>query len=405
MSTSPSDSCRAGTLFAAFALLALGSGCDQGNSTQAQLQQKSAPPIVAVSQPIAREIVEWDEYTGRFDAVETVEMRARVSGHLTEVLFKDGQRVKQGDLLFVIDRRPFERALEQAQAELFAANTKVENANLDIIRGKPLVERKIISDKTFDDRMSIVRDAQAAVKVAEAKVRSAELDLSFTRIDSPITGRISRTLVTAGNWISAGSVSGATLLTTIVSEDPIYIYFDVSENNYIKYKRLAERGVAAGAAEPGAPVEIGLPDERGFPHRGRLDFLDNRLDQGTATLRARAVIANAAGLFSPGLFARVRVTGTAPYAALLLPDEAIGTDQTNKFVYAVGEDGSVSRRNVRLGPMHEGMRVVRVGLAPADWVIVRGLQRARPGGKVTPQRERLLLSGTPADRSITKAQE
>jgi RND family efflux transporter MFP subunit len=405
MPTSTCDSCRLGTLLAAFALLALGSGCDQGNSTQAPSQQKAAPPTVAVSQPIQREIVEWDEYTGRFDAVETVEIRARVSGHLTEVLFKDGQRVKQRDLLFVIDRRPFERALEQAQAELFAANTKVENANLDIIRGKPLVERKIISDKTFDDRMSIVRDAQAAVKVAEAKVRSAELDLSFTRIDSPITGRISRTLVTAGNWISAGSVSGATLLTTIVSEDPIYIYFDVSENNYIKYKRLAERGVAAGAAEPGAPVEIGLPDERGFPHQARLDFLDNRLDQGTATLRARAVIANTAGLFSPGLFARVRVTGTAPYAAVLLPDEAIGTDQTNKFVYVVGEDGSVTRRNVKLGPLHEGMRVVREGIASADWVIVRGLQRARPGGKVTPQREGLLLSGTPNSRPIVKAQE
>jgi len=405
MPTSPCDSCRVGTLLAAFALLVLGSGCDQGNTTQARAQQKAAPPIVAVSQPIEREIVEWDEYTGRFDAVETVEIRAGVSGHLTEVLFKDGQRVKQGDLLFVIDRRPFERALEQAQAELFAANTKVENANLDIIRGKPLVERKIISDKTFDDRMSIVRDAQAAVKVAEARVRSAELDLSFTRIASPITGRISRTLVTAGNWISAGSVSGATLLTTIVSEDPIYIYFDVSENNYIKYRRLAERGVAAGAAEVGAPVEIGLPDERGFPHKARLDFLDNRLDQGTATLRARAVIANPAGLFSPGLFARVRVTGTAPYAAVLLPDEAIGTDQTNKFIYAVGADGIVTRRNVKLGPMHEGMRVVREGVAAEDWVIVRGLQRARPGGKVTPQRQMPAPSAAPAGRPIAKAQE
>jgi multidrug efflux system membrane fusion protein len=405
MPKSTCDGCRASGLVAAFALLALGSGCDQGNSTQAQPQPKAAPPAVAVSQPAAREIVEWDEYTGRFDAVETVEMRARVSGHLTEVLFKDGQRVKQGDVLFVIDRRPFERALEQAQAELFAANTKVENANLDIIRGKPLVERKIISDKTFDDRMSIVRDAQAAVKVAEARVRSAELDLSFTRIASPITGRISRTLVTAGNWISAGSVSGATLLTTIVSEDPIYIYFDVSENNYIKYRRLAERGVAAGAAEVGAPVEIGLPDERGFPHKARLDFLDNRLDQGTATLRARAVIANPAGLFSPGLFARVRVTGTAPYAAVLLPDEAIGTDQTNKFIYAVGADGIVTRRNVKLGPMHEGMRVVREGVAAEDWVIVRGLQRARPGGKVTPQRQMPAPAAAPAGRPIAKAQE
>jgi multidrug efflux system membrane fusion protein len=399
------DSCRAGTLVAAIALLGLGAGCDQGNSTQAQPQPKSAPPTVAVSQPVQREIVEWDEYTGRFDAVATVEMRARVSGHLTEVRFKDGQRVKQGDLLFVIDQRPFERALEQAQAELFAATTKVENASLDIVRGKPLVERKIISDKTFDDRMSIVRDAQATVKVAEAKVRSAELDLSFTSIDSPITGRISRTLVTAGNWISAGSVSGATLLTTIVSQDPIYIYFDVSENNYIKYKRLAERGVGAGAADLGAPVEIALPDEHGFPHKARLDFLDNRLDQGTATLRARAVLANPAELFSPGLFARVRVTGTAPYAAVLLPDEAIGTDQTNKFVFVVGEDGTVARRDVKLGPLYEGMRVVREGVAAEEWVIVRGLQRARPGGKVTPKREAPTLSGALAAKPVVKAQE
>src|SRR5262245_39971329 len=280
-------------------------GCDQGQPQASQQKAGPPAPVVTVSKPVQRGIVEWDEYTGRFDATETVEIRARVSGHLTDVRFKDGQLVKQGDVLFAIDPRPFERALEQAQAELFAAKTKVENANLDVVRGRPLIERKIISDKTFDDRMALVRDAEAAVKVAEAKVKSAELDLSFATMTAPISGRISRTLVTADNWISAGSVAGATLLTTIVSQDPIYIYFDVSENNYIKYKRLAERGVAAGAAEPGAPVEIGLPDERGFPHRGRLDFLDNRLDQGTATLRARAVIANAAGLFSPGLFARV----------------------------------------------------------------------------------------------------
>src|SRR5437773_5723861 len=193
------DGCRSSMLVAAMLLSAAGAGCDQGSTTQAQQKAAPPPPGVTVSKPLRREIVEWDEYTGRFDAVEIVEVRARVSGHLNEVRFKDGQLVKQGDLLFVIDPRPFERALEQARAELFAATTKVENANLDIVRGKPLVERKIISDKTFDDRMSIVRDAQAAVKVAEAKVRSAELDLSFTSMDSPITRRISRTLVTAGN--------------------------------------------------------------------------------------------------------------------------------------------------------------------------------------------------------------
>jgi RND family efflux transporter MFP subunit len=396
---------RASLGLAAAVLAALTAACDQGQP-QAAKEQAAPPPAVSVSQPVQREIVEWDEYTGRFDATQTVEIRARVSGYLNEVRFKDGQEVKQGDLLFGIDPRPFERALEQARAELFAASTKVENANLDVARGQPLIERKIISDKSFDDRMSLLRDAQAAVKVTEAKVKSAELDLSFSTVAAPISGRIGRTMVTAGNWVSAGSVSGATLLTTIVSQDPIYIYFDVNENNYIKYKRLAERGVTAGAADVGAPVEVALPDERGFPHKGLLDFLDNRLDQGTGTLRARAVLANKAGLFSPGLFGRVRVTGTPSYVALLLPDEAIGTDQTNKYVLVVGADSTVERRKVRLGPLVDGLRVVRDGLAGEDWVVTRGLQRARSGGKVAPKREAIELSAAAqAKGDQGKAQE
>lgn len=369
--------------------------CDQ-SQPQASPKTVAPAPVVSVAQPLQREMVEWDEYTGRFDAVQTVEIRARVSGYLNEVRFKDGQLVKHGDVLFAIDPRPFERALEQAKAELFAATTKVENANLDVARGQPLIERKIISDKTFDDRMSLLRDAQAAVKVSEAKVKSAELDLSFATMSAPISGRISRTLVTAGNWISAGSVSGATVLTTIVSQDPIHIYFDVSENNYIKYKRLAARGVSAGAAEVGAAVEVALPDETGFPHKGKLDFLDNRLDQGTGTLRARAVLSNKSDLFSPGLFARVRVTGTPSYAALLLPDEALATDQTQKYVYVVADDGIVSRRNVVLGPLEAGLRVVREGLSSKDWVVVRGLQRARPGIKVERKQMSIALSPSPA---------
>jgi RND family efflux transporter MFP subunit len=401
------DGRRAGVLVVAMAMAAAVAGCDQAATTQAQPQQKGAapPPSVTVSQPLQREIVEWDEYTGRFDATETVEVRARVSGYLTEVHFKDGQSVKQGDLLFVIDPRPFERTLEQAQAELLQAQVKAQNVNLDVVRGKPLLERRIISEKTFDDRESLVREAQAAIKVAEAKVRTAELELSFTRMTSPITGRISRTLVTAGNWVSAGGTANATLLTTIVSQDPIYVYFDVSENNYIKYKRLAEKGVGSGAADLGAPVELALPDERGFPHKARIDFLDNRLDQGTGTLRARAVMPNGAGLFSPGLFARVRVTGTAPYTAILLSDEAIGTDQTNKYVYIVAEDGTVVRRNVKLGPLAEGLRVVREGVAADDWVITRGLHRARPGQKVSPKREALLTGATAEADAAKKAKE
>ena len=372
---------RLGMLSCAAALAMPLAGCDQGQPQASQQKIGPPAPTVTVSKPAQRQIIEWDEYTGRFDAVQMVEIRARVSGYLNEVRFKDGQQVKQGDILFTIDPRPFERALEQARAELFAAKTKVENANLDVARGQPLIERKIISDKTFDDRMSLLRDAQAAVKVSEAKVKSAELDLSFATIAAPISGGIGRTLVTAGNWISAGSVAGTTLLTTIVSQDPIYVYFDVNENNYIKYRRLAERGVA-GAAGIGALVEVALADERGFPHKGQLDFLDNRIDQGTGTLRARAVLSNKAGLFSPGLFGRVRVTGSPSYAGLLVPDEAIGTDQTNKYVFVVGEDGIVARRNVRLGPLVEGLRVVREGVGADDWVITKGLQRARPGLKV-----------------------
>jgi RND family efflux transporter MFP subunit len=364
---------------------ALAAGCDSGASPQQQ-KGPAALPSVTAGMPVRREIVEWDEYTGRFDSIETVEIRARVSGYLNEVHFKDGQTVKQGDLLFVIDPRPFERTLEQAQAELLQATTRVENANLDVTRGRPLLERRVISEKTFDDRENLVRDAQAAVKVAEAKVKTAELDRSFTRITSPLSGRISRNMASVGNWISAGGTANVTLLTTIVSQDPIHIYFDVSENNYIKYKRLAERGEGAGAADVGATVEIALPDERGYPNKGTLDFLDNRLDQGTGTLRARAVVNNKSGLFSPGLFARVRVTGSAKYTALLLPEEAIGTDQTNKYVYVVGDDGIVSRRNVQLGPTIEGLRVVREGVAANEWLITKGMQRARPGQSVAANR-------------------
>ena len=380
-------------MVAALAASALAAGCDQPGATPQQQQKgPTALPSVTVSKPLRREVVEWDEYTGRFDSIETVEIRARVSGYLNEVHFKDGQTVKQGDLLFVIDPRPFERTLDQASAELEQANTRVKNASLDVTRGQPLLERRIISEKSFDDRENLVREAQAQVKVAEAKVKTAELDLSFTRITSPLTGRISRNQVSIGNWVSAGGTSSSTLLSTIVSQDPIHIYFDVSENNYIKYKRLAERGEGAGAADVGATVEIALPDERGYPHKGKLDFLDNRLDQGTGTLRARAVVNNKSGLFSPGLFARVRVTGAAPYAAVLLPDEAIGSDQTNKFVYAVDADGTVARRTVKLGPLHEGFRVVREGLQPDEWVITKGRQRARPGIKVAPNRVALTMS-------------
>jgi len=353
----------------------------------------AAPPEVTVSQPVGRRVIEWDEYTGRFDAVEAVEVRARVSGYLTEVKFTDGENVKAGELLFLIDPRPFERALDQAKAQLDQAKVSVSNASLDVARGRPLLQRDYISKKTFDDRENLVREAEAAVKVAEARVKAAELELSFCRITAPISGRISRPLVTRGNFVSGGgSDTGSTVLTTIVTQDPIYIYFDVSENNALKYLRMSQASGKGPAGILGATVGIGLPDETGFPHAARLDFLENRLDQGTGTLRARAIIPNKDGLFSPGMFGRVRLQGSPEYDALLLPDEAVGTDQANRFVYVVGDDDIPVRRTIELGPMDGGLRVIRKGIGAEDWIILRGQQRVRPGQKIIPKRVPLKVS-------------
>ena len=366
--------------------------CDQPQAQNKGQQAALPPPAVTTSQPVVSEIVEWDEYTGRFEAVASVEVRARVSGYVDNIAFVDGQTVKKGDLLFVIDPRPFERALGQAQAELEQARTRAQNTALDVERGRPLLERKIMSEKMFDDRANLQREAEAAVKVSEAKVATAELELAFTRITAPIDGRISRASVSLGSWISAGGAANATLLTLIVTQDPIHIYFDISENNYIKYKRLAERGALAGSDKGGADVHVSLPDETAFAHRGKLDFVDNRLDPGTATMRARAILANEDQMFSPGMFARVRLAGSPRASTVLLPDAAIGTDQANKVVLIVAEDGTVSRRNIRLGPLYQGLRVIRSGVEAQDWVVTSGLQRARPGQKVTANRGVLRLS-------------
>ncbi len=375
----------AGTLTAALP----GSTGPASRATNAALP----PPEITVSQPVVRKTIEWDEYTGRFDAVEAVDVRARVSGYLTEVNFTDGQEVKAGDLLFQIDPRPFERALDQAKAQLNEASVRVSNSSLDVERGRPLLKSEAISRKTFDDRENLVREATAAVKVAEARVKTAELELSFCRITAPISGRISRTLVTRGNFVSGGgNDTGNTLLTTIVTQDPIYIYFDVSENNALKYQRLARASGMGPSGMVGAAVGVGLPDEQSFPHTGKLDFLENRLDAGTGTLRARAVVPNAEGLFSPGMFARVRLQGSPDYQALLLPDEAIGTDQATRFVYVVGNNDVPERRTVELGPLVEGLRVVRKGIGPDDWVVIRGQQRILPDQKIVPKRTPITVS-------------
>lgn len=369
-------------------------GPQTGKGVGGGSSQPGPPPEVVLSQPVVRNIAEWDEYTGRFAAIEAVDIRARVNGYLDSVHFTEGETVAKGQLLYVIDPRPFERALAQAEAELAAAKVKVDNARLDVDRGEPLMKRGVMSEKVFDDRANILRDAAAQMRIAEERVKTAQLELSFTRIEAPVAGRIGRTEVTRGNFVTAGASSGATLLTRIVSQDPIYIEFDIGELNAIKYARLHENGGLIGK-----PVEVGLPDEKGFPHRGALDFLDNRLDPGTGTLAARARIANPAGLFSPGMFARVRLQGTAAYDAVMLPDAAIGTDQVSRFVYVVGADNAPAQRRVVLGPLVDGLRVIREGVAAEDWVIVKGQQRVRPGQKVTPRREALQVSDAPATSS------
>ncbi len=352
-----------------------------GEKRQAQAPGAAPPPSVSVANPVEKKVVEWDEYTGRFEPTDTVEVRARISGVLNEVKFTDGAVVKKGDLLFVIDPRPFQRVLDRDRAALQGAKVQVEFTQKDLERARPLMANSTISQQVFDQRNQAVKTAEANVLSAEASVRSAELDVEFTQIRAPITGRISRKLISEGNFITGGSGSG-TLLTTIVSTDPIYFYFDISEADFLKYKRLLEQGKRPSSRETANPIEVGLQGDTGFPIKGQMNFVDNRIDSATGSLRERATFQNPNGNLLPGLFARARVIGSGEYTAILLPDAAIATDQSNRFVFVVADDGAVSAKPVTLGPIIDGLRVIRTGVTPTDWVIVNGVQRARKGIKV-----------------------
>jgi RND family efflux transporter MFP subunit len=357
-----------------------------GEKKQSQAPGAAPPTSVSVANPVEKKVVEWDEYTGRFEPLDTVEVRARISGVLNEVKFTDGAVVKKGDLLFVIDPRPFQRVLDRDRAALQGAKVQVEFAQKDLERARPLMANNTISQQVFDQRNQAVKTAEANVLSAEASVRSAELDVEFTQIRAPITGRISRKLISEGNFITGGSGSG-TLLTTIVSTDPIYFYFDISEADFLKYRRLFEQGMRPSSRETANPIEVGLQGDTGFPLKGQMNFVDNRIDTATGSLRERATFQNPnGGLLLPGLFARARVVGSAEYNAILLPDAAIATDQSNRLVFAVADDGTVSAKPVTLGPLIDGLRVIRTGVTPADWVIVNGVQRARKGIKVKPEK-------------------
>ena len=337
-------------------------------------------PAVTVSRPVQQKITEWDEYTGRFVAVKTVEIRARVSGFIDSIHFKDGQIIKQGDLLFIIDPRPYRLAVEQATADRDRTRAKLAIATHDVERATPLVRSQSVTEREFDTRKSTQEDASAAVMSADAALKQAQLNLEWTEVRAPIAGRISDRRVDAGNLI-AGGQSGATLLTSIVSIDPIHFVFDGSEADFIHYLRLAAAGERPSSRDVQNPVAVRLADESDYKHLGRMDFVDNVVNAKTGTIRGRAIFDNKDGLLTPGFFGRVRLFG-GEHDALLLPDSAIASDQSNKIVFTVAADDTVGVKRVELGPLAHGLRVIRSGLNAGDRVVIEGLARARPGQKV-----------------------
>jgi RND family efflux transporter MFP subunit len=345
------------------------------------------PPKVKVVQPVAREVTEWDEYTARLDAVDSVEVRPRVNGYLQSIHFQDGAIVKKGDLLFLIDPRPYEAALQRAEADVELAKSRLALAVKNFARTKDLLASHAISQEESDIRESNLHQAQASVGEALAAMEAARLDVEFTRVSAPVSGRVGRKLVTEGNLINGGVGTQSTLLTTIVSLDPIYAYFEADEGSLLKYDRLARSGQRPSSREYKNPVHVALADEEGFPHEGVMDFVDNQVDRGTGTIVGRALLPNPDLSLIPGLFARLRLPGSGQYRAILLPDEAIGSDQSQKFVYLVDGESKVQYRTVKLGPLVDGLRVVREGVGQEDRVVVAGLQRVRPGLKVDAQEE------------------
>ncbi len=366
-------------LAAVLSIAAALTGCGQGQQQSAA----PAPPSVTVTSPVQRTVVDQDEYVGRFVAVDSVEIRSRVSGYLSEIHFTDGQMVKKDDPLFTIDRRPFQIALDQARANLAQARANLAFTEADLARGAELVRDKTITEQTYDQRLQAKRVAEASVAAQEAMVRSAELDLNeYSELRAPIDGRIGDRRVSVGNLVTGGTAGNTTLLATIVSVDPIRFEFTFDEASYLRYQRFAGTS-RTGAGEDGIPVALKLIDESDFRHTGKIDFVDNVIDRSSGTIRGRAVFANPDGIFTPGMFGRIRVPGSPPYTALLIPDAAIGTEQARKFVLVVDDGGVARQKYVILGELDGGLRVIKAGLAAGDRVILKGLMRARAGQKVT----------------------
>ncbi|MEO3741513.1 RND family efflux transporter, MFP subunit [Kosakonia oryzendophytica] len=344
-------------------------GCDDGVAQNAVPQA----PAVSAADVVVKSISQWDSFNGRIEAVESVQLRPRVSGYIDKVNYTDGQEVKKGDVLFTIDDRTYRAALEQAQATLARAKTQASLAQSEAERTNKLIHTNLVSREEWEQRRSAAVQAQADIRAAQAAVDAAQLNLDFTKVTAPIDGRASRALITSGNLVTAGD--SASVLTTLVSQKTVYVYFDVDESTYLHYQNLARSGQGASSNHLALPVEIGLVGEEGYPHQGKVDFLDNQLTPSTGTIRMRALLDNAQRQFTPGLFARVRLPGSAEFKATLIDDKAVLTDQDRKYVYIVDKDGKAQRRDITPGRLAAGLRIVQQGLKPGDKVIVDGLQK------------------------------
>jgi multidrug efflux system membrane fusion protein len=362
-------------------------GCSDATGkadAQAQTQAQAGPPVSAAA-VVEKQVAETQEFSGRLEAVERVEIRPRVSGFITAVNFKPGAEVKKGDVLFTIDARPYQAEADRADAAAKSARAKTDLARVELARAERLLGDKAIAQREYDERASGVKELEATARAFDAQAQTARLNLGYTRVISPIDGRVSKAEITLGNLVDASNV-----LTSVVSLERIYASFDGDEETYLRVSKDVHAGHAVA-------VNVGLAGEEGFPHEGKLEFVDNQLDSRTGSVRMRATFENKDRGMAPGLFARVQIGGGAPKTALLISDRAIGTDQSRKFVFVVDKQGKAEYRAVTLGPVVDGLRVVRTGLKPGEKIVVNGLQRVRPGAPITAQTVPMVASNAPAD--------
>jgi membrane fusion protein, multidrug efflux system len=362
----------------AVAVVAIAAVLTACSNSQAEAPSPPPPPEVDAAQVVTKSVRPWDEFTGRIAAIGAVDIRPRVSGYIDRIAFKEGDMVKAGDLLFVIDPRPYRATYDSAMAQLERARASAQLAEAQNKRAESLIKTGAISIDTYDTRGAALGQTSADVHAAEAALATAKLNLDFTEVRSPIAGRVSRALLTLGNLVQADQ----TVLTSVVSQDPVYVYFQPDEQSFLRYCELARRGERANSDNP---VRVGLASETGFPHSGTVNFVNNQVDAATGTINVRATVPNPDGVFVPGLYARVQLEGRAEYMAMLIDDKAVMTDQDRKYVYVLGPEDKAKRKDVVLGSIHDGLRVVQSGLDANDKVIVAGLQKIfAPDSKVKP---------------------